>query len=306
MKAFDVKANGKIYDYRVGADLNLNEVKNFFEEKEYKIIKIWQEKRHVVSVLKKEKNEYFLKLSPTIGIGITTQVDQRWNDEINKQLSDSKFVIPRNYESGFYNKNLFYLIEDYFKGELLTKNAEYKKSINQIIELSELIQNLKIEALSENDNQNYLEYFIEKVNAWHNEIPEEIKVKYQTNTLFNLIKNNYKNLEIKTRHGDFAPWHMIKLKGNKIGLIDGEHAMKNGVEYYDIGYYIQRVFSVLEDTQSAKEILVNLKNKNYDLIKLKVILAARAIGGFCDETLIAEKTNFDRADKFKNWVISLN
>lgn len=185
-------------------------------------------------------------------------------------------------------------------------NAEYKKYINQIISFSEYIQDLDVEPLSEKDNENYSDWFLEKVKSWHNEIPQNIIEKYKTKELLYIVENEYKNLEMKTRHGDFTPWHMIKLPNGKIGLIDGEHAMRNGVEYYDMGYFIQRVFSVLGNPDFAKEIYTMLKNKNYNLKKLKIILASRAIGGFCDESLISNISNYERASKFKQWVLNLN
>ncbi|MBI2018392.1 hypothetical protein HYS96_01665 [Candidatus Daviesbacteria bacterium] len=43
----------------------------------------------------------------------------------------------------------------------------------------------------------------------------------------------------------------------------------------------------------------------YNIDKLKVILAARGIGGFLDGSL-KPKPNYQSDNKFKDWVISLN
>lgn len=312
MKAFEIKVNGKLYDYRLGADLNLKQVKKFFEKKGYLVKKIWQEKRHVVAILKKNGREQFLKLSPTEGISATTQIDYNWNREANLYLKGNpKLAVPKNYDRGFYN-DLFYLIEEYFKGDLLakrpapgSKNDGYKQHIAQMIEMSEIIQSLAIEPLSQRDNDDHAKYFMEKVESWYNEIPLEIQKIYDTAEMLQVVEKGYKNLEMRPRHGDFTPWHMIKLQNGRIGLIDGEHAMRNGVEYYDIAYLIQRVYSPMDDADFANEILNILKSRNYDLDKLTTVLAARAIGGFCDEVLIFGTPNFDRANKFKNWVTDL-
>jgi len=170
MKAFEIKANGKIFDYRVSASLDLGDVKKFFLEKGCFVKKIWEEKRHVVGILEKENKEYFLKLAPTEGISETTQIDYKWNSEFNRLVDEtSNFCVPKNLESGFYKENLFYILEEFFDGQLLAKrpkpglrNTEYKKYINQIIDFSELIQNLRIHPLSEKDNENYAEWFLEK------------------------------------------------------------------------------------------------------------------------------------------------
>ncbi len=118
-----------------------------------------------------------------------------------------------------------------------------------------------------------------------------------------IVKRGYSNLEKRPRHGDFTPWHMFELKDSVIGLIDGEHAMKNGVEYYDVGYFIQRIYSVLQNQTFAEDIFNLLRKKNYNLDKLRVILAARAIGGFLDEYLTG-KPNYVKSNKFKEWVIN--
>lgn len=312
MKAFDIKVNGKILDYRKTKKLDFKEVKKFFG-KDYTVKKIWQENRHVLGILEKEGTEVFLKLSTTQGIGAVTQIESKWNEEFNKVVNRNKnFWVPKNIDSGFYKENLFYIITDYFKGSLLAKrpapgiaNEEYKKHILSIIELSELIQTLEIKPISEKDLEDYTQWFLNKTVSWYEAVPLDILEKYEVNKLLDVVKDGYLNLNKKPRHGDFTPWHMFKLENGKLGLIDGEHAMKNSVEYYDIGYLIQRVYSVLEDPQFAKEILEIILKRNYSLEKLKTILAARAIGGFTDEALINEKADFNRANRFKDFVLNL-
>lgn len=311
MKAFDIKVNGKILDYRKSRNLDLNEARKFFEQK-YIVKKIWQAPRHVLGLLEKDGRKLFLKLSPTEGIGAVTQIERNWNNEFNKLVDrSSKFWVPKNFENGFYKENLFYLITDYFQGQPFAERPSvglqtesYSSYISEIIDLSELIQGLKINKLSEKDEENYNEWFLEKTKSWYNEIPQEIIEEYKIYDLLKIVSNNYLDFQMKTRHGDFTPWHMIDVDG-KIGLIDGEHAMKNGVEYYDIGYFIQRVFSVLGNSDFAKHIIELLAKRNYDLEKLRAILAARAIGGFTDEVLLSKQHDFAKANKFKEWVINL-
>ncbi|MFH1186851.1 MAG: hypothetical protein V1697_01610 [Candidatus Levyibacteriota bacterium] len=312
MKAYEIKVKGKVLDYRIGKDLDLKEVRRFFA-KNYKVKRIWQEKRHVVGILEKNSIELFLKLSPTEGISAVTQIEYNWNDQFNKLVSrKSNFWVPKNIYEGFYKKNLFYLITDYFKGESISevphkdnKGRDFKQYLLPIIEFSELIQNLEIGELSEKDKENHSKWFLEKTKAWYEAVPKSILEKYKVNNLLEIVENGYLNLEKKTKHGDFTPWHMIKLNEKRIGLIDGEHAMNSGTEYYDTGYLIQRIFTVLKEPDFAKEFFQLLLKRNYNLEKLQVTLAARAIGGFTDEAIIREKANYLRANKFKNWVLSL-
>ncbi len=310
MKAFEIKLNGRLLDYRRAKNLDLGNVRNFFSKK-YKVEKLWQEQRHVLGIVEKDDREMFLKLATTEGIGAVTQIEYKWNEEFNRLvLRKSKFWVPLNVDSGYYN-NLFYLITDIFEEEMLaqrpqknTLHKDFKENIQSIVEFSELIQNLKINKLSEKDLGEYKQRFLNKTESWYNAIPINILEEYKVNELLDIVKRGYLNLEKRPRHGDFTPWHMFKLRDRVIGLIDGEHAMKNGVEYYDIGYLIQRIYSVLQNQTFTEDILNLLRRRNYNLDKLRVILAARAIGGFLDEYLTG-KPNYFKSNAFKEWVIKL-
>ena len=313
MKAFEVKANGQVLDYRVSQNLDLDKVRGFFS-KGYKVLKIWQQSRHVLGILEKNENKLFLKLATTKGISAVTQIDYNWNKEFNNLVSrDANFWVPQNIDSGFYEDGLFYMITDYFNGDLLSKTphpnteiSNIKDYLNQIVEFSELIQNLNISQLSDKDTKNYSDWFFHKTLSWYEGIPQNIIKEYQVDKLLEIVKTGYKNLDQKSRHGDFTPWHIIKLENNKLDLIDGEHAMRNGVQYYDIAFLIERVFVVLQNISLAQNFYQLLKQRDYDLEKLKTVLASRAIGGFLDCSLYFEKKpDFTFADKFKHWLINL-
>ena len=310
MKAFEINVGGKLLDYRVGKNLDLSEIKNFFS-KNYSVLEIHQEKRHVVALLEKNKRKLFLKLSPTEGISAVTKIEYNWNEEFNKALPDNtQFRVPQNIDSGFYKENLFYIITEYFDGNLLAERPEkifnsriIIEKLKLIIEFSEIIQNLEIGELSQKDLEEYRQWFLEKTLSWLEEIPEDLTEKFEIENLFTIVKKGHLILKKRARHGDFTFWHMFDLNG-KIGLIDGEHAMKNSVEYYDIAYLIQRIYSVLKNPELAKKILGMLIERNYNIEKLRILLAARAIGGFLDESL-KENPNYSVASDFKKWVTDL-
>lgn len=310
LKAFQIKIDGKILDYRLGKKLDLNKVKRFFIKK-YNVRRIWSGGRHILGILEKNNKKLFLKLSTTEGISAVTKNEYEWNEQFNKLVSRQKsnFWVPKNEDCGLYNDQLFYLITDKFEGKLLTEKPEKSiisdtliKYVPSIIKFSELIQSLNIN-LPDEKNSDYKKWFFHKTKSWFEDIPKDIVKKYQIFDLFKIVESNISILQKRPRHGDFTPWHMIKLKEGRLGLIDGEHAIQFGVEYYDIGYFIQRVFSVLENQNLAEKILSRLLKNNYNLEKLRVILAARAIGGFLDESL-KSKPNYMFSNRFKDWVIN--
>ncbi len=312
LKAFQIEVNGRILDYRLGRDLDLNDVRNFFE-KNYNVTRIWKGARHVLGLLEKYNHKLILKLSTTEGMSAITQNEYEWNKQCNELLPRkiSDYWIPKNIDSGFYKNKLFYLITERFEGQfIVSERIETKISptfieqIPNIIEFSEIIQKLPITNISEREDADYRNWFIIKTKTWLSSIPEKIKEMYNLHDLYNLVKKQAKYLQKKPRHGDFAPWHLIKLTNNKLGLIDGEHAVSNGVEYYDIGYFIQRVYSVMKNPELPEDIIYQLKAKNYEINNLRAILCARAIGGFLDQSLLSSP-DYDIDNKFREWALKV-
>src|SRR3990167_6518432 len=120
MDAFKIKVGNKILDYRQPKKLNLAEVKNFFSKK-YIVRNISQGSRHVIGELESKKRLLFLKLSTTPGISEVGQIEYKFNDIYNDQISRDKsdFWVPQNLECGFYN-NLFFSISEKVDGRLLS------------------------------------------------------------------------------------------------------------------------------------------------------------------------------------------
>ncbi|OGD87245.1 hypothetical protein A2164_04325 [Candidatus Curtissbacteria bacterium RBG_13_35_7] len=311
--AFFINVNGRVLDYRIGKELDLNIINNFFE-KEYKVRKLWSGGRHVLGILEKSDKKLFLKLATTEGISAVTRIEKDWNEVFNKQISRSKsrFWVPKNYECGEYN-GLFYLITDKFEGQFLslwpkTKDIEnlLTNSLEHIIDFSETIQKLntgKTQILTYN-NLDHQQFFLEKTRDWFGNIPDEIKADFRIFDLLQIVEKGVINMACCVRHGDFAPWHFIKLNSGQLGLIDGEHATTSGVEYYDIGYLTQRIFCVLKKPELAGDLVSLLNKRKYDILKLKIILAARAIGGFLDESL-ALIPDYRYIVRFTNWIKKL-
>lgn len=311
LDSFKVRSGKRILDYRLGEDLNLKEVKLFFQNS-YRVKKLWQGPRHIHGILEQKNKKYFLKLATSEGISIVTKNEYRWNDYFNKYSLSNKYLVPKNYGSGLFKSRYFYLITDFFTGQLLCETrSDYDEAsvlidyLPQIIELFEVIQQLPLVNFEDNVyEKDYKMRFLNKTQNWLKDIPASISKRFEVISLMAIVEKGVGRLSGKPRHGDFAPWHLTKLPNKRLALIDGEHALSESVEDYDICYFIQRVFSVLKNPSIAKEFYLQLKEKGYQEENLKTVLAARAIGGFLDESLV-EKSDFKYAASFKNWVEKL-
>lgn len=309
LNSFKVRSGDKILDYRLGENLGLNKIKLFFQER-YCVNKLWNGNRHILGILTKNDVTYFLKLSTSEGISIVTKNEYEWNNYFNQYFHKNfPFSVPKNYDSGLYREKYFYLVTDYFNGKLFCNVSDtYKKSNDlikynlKIIKLSELIQKMPMVDLTNHEEIDYRTRFTNKVNDWFNDIPINVRKKFRVESFLNIVEKGVSELSSKPRHGDFTPWHIIKLIDSKLGLIDGEHFILDGVEGYDICYFIQRVFGVLKNPQVALDIYSKLLIKGYRKDILKTVLSARAIGGFLDESL-KEKPNYEYAKKFKDWIM---
>ncbi len=291
--AFDVEVDGKLLDYRVGDTLDLNSVRTYFS-RFYEVFELTNAGRHVLGTLMKDGSTYFLKLATTEGIGAVTRNEYLWNDVFLAEhpRDTSEFFVPKNVEDGMYDSKLYYMVTDVLKGLPLARGPEIGAEVpnlgdysDRIIRFSEVISDLPTPPGP--GTVDHRQLFLEKAMSWYDAIPEAVRDKYAVRQTLAIVEAGVSGLSKKPRHGDFTPWHILD-SGDALGLIDGEHYLVNGVEYYDIGYFIQRVFSVLGNAATAKTLCDKLIGMGYDQKKLRVILAARAIGGFLDASLAPE------------------
>jgi hypothetical protein len=303
MKAFKINVDGRELDYRNGNRLDLDHIRVFFENKGYILNKLIPQERHICAIVTNPElssDPFFLKLATSEGIGVFSENEFFWNE-----ATSSKLPVPKNYARGYFKKDLFYLITAYLNGKLLDKKLVAEK-IQEIIDLSERIMSIKIVSLPSDkytQGRDHREKFVNKTVSHFEAVPENVRIKNHLGDLLLHVKNNAKSLRCSPRHGDFTPWHMI-LDEDSINLIDGEHAMSQGIEYYDIAYFIQRVYAVWKDVKLAKSIYQKLILRGYDKNKLKVVLMARSIGGFLDESL-APIPDYSIHEELKEWVLSI-
>lgn len=306
MKAFEIEVNGKRFDYRVGSALDLSAVRTFFLRIYDEVDELRNAGRHVLGRLRKGSAVYFLKLATTEGISAVTRNEYLWNDVFSAAYpkGTSLFRVPHNVEDGLYASTLYYMITDVLEGTLLARGPEVGAEVptidayfERIIGLSEAIADLP--APVGPGTVDHRQVFLEKVLSWYDAIPEPVKKAYAIRETLGIVEAGVSGLAKKPRHGDVAPWHLLDT-GDALALIDGEHYLANGVELYDVGYFTQRLFSVLGNTAMAEKFCAMLVKKGYDPRKIRVILAARAIGGFLDASL-APQPRYDIHASFQEF-----
>jgi hypothetical protein len=309
--AFSIRQNGKLLDYRHGQRVDEEAVRAFFG-KSYEIVELIAEPRHVVGILKHHGTPVFMKLATSEGISVLTKREYDFNEAFHKQYPNHElFTVPKNIEEGYFTPELYYLITQYFEGPMLSphdastnKIASLANYIDPIIDFSETIMAMSDIPGNDSETVDYQEWFIQKAKGWFNATPPEVRNAYNVQQLVDKVVYGASFLPRASRHGDFTPWHLFDLGNGKLGLIDGEHAISSSVYGYDICYYIQRVYSELKSPQIAEKIYGNLINRGYNPHNLQTVLAARAIGGYLDESFQTNPT-YEYEQRFQKWVVSL-
>lgn len=309
--AFQVTKNGQAFDYREAQLLNIEEVRKFFSQR-YTVVTMSQVGRHVTGILNYQGHDVFLKLATTPGTGILLENEFRWNQEFNDANVNNNFRVPKNITSGEYNE-LFYIITEKFSGTPFSAlphfsiNATFRQHVSQVIDFAELIMVLPLEEIGKPDivvGSSAQEWFYNKTKVWLEAIPENVRQENKVDSLFQIMASGISNLTARPRHGDFTPWHLMHLSDGSLGLLDGEHAMSSGIEYYDLAFLIQRVHTVSNQPGLALLITKELAQRDYDKKKLQIVLAARGIGGYLDGVL-AQKNSFEAENNFSKWLTSL-
>lgn len=310
LPAFTVEHNGKLLDYRIGRDVDLEAIRGHFSPR-YEVKRLWRHPRHVLGFLQKGNEKLFLKVATSEGIGVITKNEANFNKQYNRVVpSDLPFRVPRFYDEGYIANKLYYHIAERFEGKLLCPHDTPERAtriverIPQVIAFAEFIQTLPLPGVSQQqgvDETNYRQWFWQKTASWFAAIPNDVSKQYQIDNLLEIVKGGVPFLQKQSRHGDFTPWHVFALPHNVLGVIDAEHAMASSVENYDICYFIQRVYGGLKNPSVAIRIYNKLTDKGYDKKKLQTVLAARAIGGYLD-ALLAATLDYTYAHDFHQWV----
>ena len=287
--------------------IDLKIVKNFFEKKGFEVIFLDQLWRHVHGKLKKNGKFFFLKLASTKNIGINTENECFWNDNISPILNNLNYIkIPQIYQKGIF-EDKFYYISEFLEGELLATKfppnlKNLKNWIDKIVQLNILLLSSK-KIIFKNDfkiqEKEICKQYINKIKNRYDEIKQ-----FSLEKVFSEVKKLKNNFIPKVNHGDFVPWHFIEGK-NTITLIDAEHASSYLPKYYDISYFYERLYARGESPKLAKEYLRKIKESlsnteklNFDQ-ELKPVLASRIITGINNLVILDKSTDIRLYDKLK-------
>ncbi len=277
---------------RTVKNINLDDVSAYFRKKDYKVLDIEQQWRHVTGILEKDGDKYFLKLASTELIGEKTKNEAEWNKLLKLLSVETKLpiTIPKMLEEGFF-KELYWFLSDYIDGKPLVlptqknETKDLEQYIPTIADTTKNILEINTDELLPNDvpkvsKENLRNKYIKHIEDW---IP---KIHANVSELHSFFKKRLQYFEPAPAHGDYVPWHILKDTKNYLYLVDAEHSGIKRVKFYDLAYFYHRVYTKLKRPDLADEYLKQFRNlwdfDNNDLERVRLVLAHKVMSGYFD------------------------
>lgn len=260
-------------------------VKEFLQEKGYRVLDLHQQWRHVSGSLSRNGEKLFFKMATTIKTGKMTQNELIWNQVVGENIpTNSPFRVPREHESGLFQDKLFFYIGEFFEGETLSskfppQTRELSRWLPSIAKSAHTISSIKNWPPIKGEKYLLGKKLLESATEWASQLRSD------TQLLLELIRESVEEIEKSFAHGDFVPWHMYDLGGDRLGLVDSEHGQW-APRYYDVAYFYLRVRQNLGEKDLATEFLsefiklLTTEEKSTFWHQFRPILAQRLIGNF--------------------------
>ncbi len=205
--------------------------------------KIKQEWRHALAFGNYQGKEAVLKLASTKETGKHTENEYNWNEAVwlTKGKSRKTFVVPKNLAKGFW-RDKFYFIAKRMEGESLAEDKDLgglnKEKIGRVAGVVNEIGKLDFPEECE---------FVKKSGErgksgeklWQSTEEWSLRVEADVDKLLKVVWQSKDKIRESVGHGDFVAKHLYD--GDKIGVIDGEHAGLAGPRYYDVAQFYLRL-----------------------------------------------------------------
>jgi aminoglycoside phosphotransferase (APT) family kinase protein len=296
--------------------VDIRALTQFLESLGYSVLQLEQRWRHVHGLLARDDSQLFFKLASTAEIGAKTQNEVAWNRAVAEpllELSEGTLIVPKIRGQGFHNDNFFYLA-DYYTGEFPAdhdppRTDALPRHLSSLVKIALLLNKLSNDTLwgaeGQSSSESLLERFLNEVDRWQRD-----SGRSDLHTLRELVQPLKQMYLPRLSHGDFVPWHVI-LHGEKLVLIDGEHAWSGRPQYYDVAYFYHRLSTSAARPDLAKRFLSEFfsglpeSEKSTFWARFVPLIAARSIAGFYDATLFEDQRNvIDMHETLRAMIVS--
>lgn len=299
LSAFQLRYQGKTFDYGSSTtNPALHDVSKWVAKKGYQLSKILGHGRHTTALLHHGVTPFFAKIAHSPGTGLLLSQEYRWLSAFHaKQARSFRVPTPIVFDESLDGYSI--LITEFIQAPPLhalpdpgVLDPDWKISKSTMRSLLSVADEIAVfphvlpcidESLALLSPQ---EAFVQKVSRHFQALPAEIASNPVILRLFQKVHQGASSLSSAGRHGDYTPWHILQ-EGASIFLLDAEHAHSHSVELYDLAYFVQRMHSVIGAEEGAVQFIQEISKQRNRPLQLQTVLAARAIGGFLDESLVS-------------------
>ncbi len=266
-------------------NINKADLGDFLESIEFRAEKTEQLWRHVLVFGSYRSRAAVLKLASTVVTSKYTENEYRWNEAVwSVDESDRKsFVVPRNLAKGEF-RGKFYFIAEKMRGELLVRDKDLGRLEEKVGQVARVVDEIRRLNFSKDCE------FVKRTGKrgesgeklWESTKEWSWRVEADVADLRKEVFRSKDSIRESVGHGDFVPKHLYD--GDKIGVVDGEHAGLTGPMYYDVAQLYLHLRLDYEVSNLAElflekfRLLLNKREKNDFWRELKPVLIQRFMG----------------------------
>lgn len=277
-------------EHQKAEPVNLESIRSSFIQKGYEVGDLTQIWRHVTGRVRKDGEDYFLKLASSPQVSPRTENEAAWNNFINASGDHYlPMAVPRILETGTEG-DLFWYTGEFIAGKVLAvvdqpnETTDLEANLPVIAQTAAAIMVLPTEELlpldTASEGRSLQDQVMERVEKYSEPLEKDVSA------LKTCIKERLHFVESAPQHGDFVPWGMMQSPDGKLYLIDGEAARIKGVKFYDVAYFYHRVYTKLRRPDIAQRFLQEFITvqplTEEEKENLRLVISLRLIGGYMD------------------------
>lgn len=220
-------------------------------------------------------------------------------DEVNRR-PDLPVRAPRIFEHSDH-----WYVSEFLEGELLAPSLNARPgaiaaTLPLLVEILVAFDQIKVDRAGEplygeTESAPYTN-LLKKVDGWMKTPLQSGLIDQQTINRAKALIERYRS-EVKPgfQHGDFVPWHIMKLVNGQRVLFDGEHASALKPRFYDLCYAYTRFFTRSKSKPEAKQLLsafVSRTGSESLLSELLPVMTLRSLGMHADATADLKRIDY--------------
>lgn len=271
-------------------------IEAYFVGQGYQLASIDLRPRTIRLLANRAGRDYFIKLAATTKVSERIENEIAWNQIIAGRVAPTEpFSAPTVLEQGTFQDFRWYATAYIAGGPIAqpwqTSAEGLRAWLDRIVRTNYVIAGLtdldlpRDRGQARPSAQEFADHLYTKTKTWIDALPAD--QQQELSSLLEDLRAIAYSYQPGVGHHDFVPWHMLA-QGQRLLLIDGEHATALGDQSYDAVYFFHRVYTKASDPAVARLYfekylqMLSGQQRQQAAAAFLPLLASRIIGGFFD------------------------